>query len=232
MKKLLTICLFFLICFTSTYAQETNKNQDFKHEFALDVTDLIRQFLFSNNGFFPVAGESVTESYTLSYRLMYKDKLNLRLGVGGTFSNGEQDLDTLNFDIGRTAIRYRIGIDRIQPISKRWEAYYGLDFFQERSKQNSSYVSTRNNYVTKRETTGNRYGVSPLIGIRFRFNDRVGLQTSLNAEFYQNSSTNTNTAEVLNRNLAAVLPDNQTNNNNTSGLDINIPINLVLTFRL
>lgn len=231
MKKLLTICLFFLFCLSATYAQEADKNQNFKHEFGLDVTDLMRQFLFSNGGFFPVS-QGVTESYTLSYRLMYKDKINLRVGVGGNFSTGEQNLDTLNLDISGKAIRYRIGIDRIQPISKRWEAYYGIDFFQENSEQKNSFVSTSNNYIRRGVNSQSRSGIAPLIGLRFRFNDRIGLQTSLNAEFYQSTSTTTTDYEVLNRNIAAVLPENQKSDSNLSGLDINIPINIVLTFRL
>lgn len=233
MKKLLTICLFSFFCLTANYAQEVDKNQNFKHEFGLDITDLMRQFLFSSGGFFPVS-QGVTESYTLSYRLMYKDKLNLRLGVGGNLRNGDQNIDTLNFDIGSKAIRYRIGIDRIQPISKRWEAYYGIDFFQELREENNSFTNSNNNnnYIRNRVNSENRYGVSPLLGIRFRFNDRVGLQTSLNAEIYQSTNTTTTSYEVLDRNRAAILPDNQSLIDNLSGLDINIPINIVLTFRL
>lgn len=231
MKKLLTICLFFFFCLSATYAQEADKNQDFKHEFGLDITDLMRQFLFSNNSFFPIT-ENGTESYTLSYRLMYKDKINLRVGVGGNLRNGEQNQDTLNFDIGRTDIRYRIGIDKIQPISKRWEAYYGIDFFQSIGKENSAYTSTSSNYIQKRVNSENHYGVSPLIGVRFKFNDRIGLQTSLSAKFYQSSVTTTVNYEVLNHNLSAVLPENQTTEDNTHNLDINIPINIVLTFKL
>ncbi len=231
MKNLFTICLCLFIGLSTIKAQEVEKTQTFKHEVGLDMTDLMRQFLFSNNSFFPVT-QNVTESYTLSYRLMYKDKVNLRLGVGGYFNNGERTLDTINFDIGGTALRYRIGIDKIQPIKGRWEAYYGIDFFQELGKTNSTYTSTNNNYIRKSVDNQTRSGISPLVGIRFRFNERIGLQTSLNAEFYQYSDTNTTTYEVLDSNIAAVLPTNQTSGNKTNGLDINIPINLVLTFIL
>src|SRR5688572_21238722 len=187
-RRFLTMTFFVLIS-TSTFSQiisdTTKTGKVRRHELGLDITGFLKQFL--NFNFDPFYSSTYYPTYYLTYRLHF-EKMNLRMAIGGdgeyndfvspypTDSNYRYERKTFSID-------YRIGIEGFSNIGKRWQIYYGADF-------RPSFTYTKNDapywnggYANGSESFTQVYGLSPLIGFRFRINSRLSFTTEASIAF-------------------------------------------------
>jgi hypothetical protein len=116
-----------------------------------------------------------TQSYLLNYRYHLNEKTALRAGLNLDISNGESE---------GTYPDIRVGIQKNKR-SKSWVLYYGADL---------SYSYFKSNAVPN---TTSRWGLSPLLGVQYFFNQRISLSTEASLNYYHFFVTNTNSFDPL-----------------------------------
>jgi hypothetical protein len=131
--------------------------------------------------FIPIT--TLLEMYTdLGERLFDK---NIRSGLGGNFTNQKVSninypSDSNNYFRFNYAIDFRIGWEFVNEISKRWQVYYGLDTRLNYQHNKNDLIYTSNGYAYGSETIYNTFGISPVLGFRFKLNKRISLTTETN----------------------------------------------------
>lgn len=189
MKKLILIAVICSLAWSAN-AQDSTQSNNYKNEFGLDVTGFLQQFLYMNGSQFP---NYYTPVYYLTYR-RHIGKCNLRAAIGGLYyhqpfespfinDQNEYERNTQQFDL-------RVGWEWTSEISRRWQAFYGLDYRQGFMHDYNDAPYWNAGYANGRESTTISYGIAPVLGIRFRLNERISLSTeaSLNCRFetYEN----------------------------------------------
>lgn len=170
---LFALCLMTLSVSAQNVAKDST-NKEYKNLISLDAMSLLTKFV--NTGDLPV-------SWYAPYQLQYKryfGKNALRAGVGINSSqthNYTSFLDTVDYTSSIFSGVLGVGYERQVNLSKRWQLYYGADFFGE-----YEYTYTRQEYVPsyqvyRQKITGYGYGISPLLGIAFNINKRLSLGT-------------------------------------------------------
>ena len=184
MKKLITLILviFFGQAVHSQNPVQKNDTIVYRHEFGLDATSFIKQFLNLNiNG-----GQIPYPVYYLTYRLHSK-KSNLRAGFGGEYTRknarpSSPSSPSREYDLTKS-FYYRVGYEYINKINDRWSIFYGMDlrpsvFYNKNDNINQSLgftVGTTSNTKT--------IGLAPLLGARFQINKRLSLSTEVSISF-------------------------------------------------
>jgi hypothetical protein len=177
-----TIILVLALCSiaTSAYSQDEFETEN-KNELGLDVTGFIRfftQFQASNDF-------NYQPTYYLTYRRLFENG-NIRFGIGGDYDQFENTTpltDSLTFLNKSSALSTRIGWEWKTKLSKRWSAYYGGDFRFTHSSGDNEAVFFNGGYAVGNEFTANTLGLSPILGFRFKLNDRISLLTEASLSF-------------------------------------------------
>ncbi len=175
-----------------TFSQSDTIQKQHRHELGADITGLLNQFFnlnnSNNNDFLP------SPTYFITYRYHLK-KTNIRLGIGGTYFKNSVSGYKVNdenkvFYNTQTNFSLRIGYEFVSELSKKWQAFYGLDF---RPSISNNYVQAQFSnagYINGYQTESTTYGFAPLLGFRYRLNDRVSITTEPSFSYnLQKSST-------------------------------------------
>ncbi len=167
------LLLFACIITVSAFGQEERK--EYKNEFGLDATGFIRSIL--NFNIDPTFQMPYAPTYYLSYRRKFKPG-NIRFAIGGSY--GREDVpsvhsDTTMFQRNHSAINIRLGWEFTTELSKRWQAYYGLDLRATFTHSYNEVQFYNAGYANGRENRNEILGVAPLLGFRFRINDRISI---------------------------------------------------------
>jgi len=188
MKKVLLIFVLILIVLTSFGQDTITSTKPYKDEFGLDVTGLIQQFLIINQGEYYV---EYSPTYYLTYRRHFKPG-NIRAAIGSAFENKDLSptwtTDTNKYKSRSYSFDIRIGWEFINQLSKHWQIFYGFDFRPSYYYSKNDLVYWSSSYATGRESKNQIYAVAPLLGIRFKFSDRLSLTTEASFSVnYRNS---------------------------------------------
>lgn len=178
MKKVILFIAFISVLNVSFSQIKKDSAKVYHNEFGVDVTSFLMLYLpLGQNDFY-------SPSYYLTYRRKFNSG-NIRSGLGGDFSN--QNVGNTNYPNDSTkynrfsyAVDFRIGWEFVNEISKRWQVYYGLDtkISYQQNKNDLNYFS--NGYAYGSETNYNTFGISPVLGFRFKLNKRLSLTTETN----------------------------------------------------
>ncbi|MES2516403.1 MAG: hypothetical protein V4580_19770, partial [Bacteroidota bacterium] len=174
--------------------------------------------------------------YYMSYRYLFK-KSAIRFGIGGGYAkndlvgykvNGEDKI----FHATYTNFSVRIGYEFTSELSKRWQAFYGLDFrptiYSQVNEANNSNGGYINGSVNK-ETT---YGFSPLLGFRFRLNDRVSLTTEASFSYNIRKAASQSTYVSQDNALYPNIPNGKVTQTTNIAASFATPLFLILTVKL
>ena len=166
---------FILICLPFCFiAQEANGNT-YKNEFGIDATSFVLRFIKLNS-----EESTYLETYDLTYRRKFEPG-NIRFAIGGNFADEdvppvfEEDQNKYKYEA--STFNARIGWEFKSEISKKWQVFYGADFrpsFQ-RIKEDATMFNA--GYANGYESKVQNYGIAPVLGFRFRLNERLSLST-------------------------------------------------------
>lgn len=178
MKKVILFIAFISVLNVSFSQVKKDSAKVYHNEFGVDVTSFLMLYLpLGQNDFY-------SPSYYLTYRRKFESG-NIRSGLGGDFSN--QNVGNTNYPNDSNkynrfgyGVDFRIGWEFVNEISKRWQVYYGLDtkISYQHYKNDLNYFS--NGYAYGSETNYNTFGISPVLGFRFKLNKRLSLTTETN----------------------------------------------------
>lgn len=233
MKK--TILLTLVFATTFLYSQSDSIYKKYRHELGADITGLLEQFFnlnYSNGMYYtpPVP------TYLVTYRYYIK-KSNIRFGVGGNYNKSSVPGYTINgqektFYNTSNQFSFRLGYEFVNELSKKWQAFYGLDFRPSFANTTNetwfSNVGYLNGYINKTTT----YGLAPLLGFRFRINNRVSLTTETSFTYNIQKNTYQRTYVSLDQNLYPSIPNDPVSKSETASAGFSQPLFLVLTVNL
>lgn len=184
MKKSKLLLLIILSNF-QILAQHLSSQNDsagkYKNEFGLDITGTIRFFtkLQSSSDYFYVP------TYYLTYR-RYMDKGNIRFGMGGEAITQELPSpynDSTVYKSNSSSLDSRFGWEFKSDLSKRWQAHYGLDFRFSMGNEKNEANYFNGGYANGYESHFSILGLAPVLGFRFKLNERISLLTEANLSF-------------------------------------------------
>ena len=175
-----SLLVFTLALSTSLFAQNMqDTTKTYRNEFGLDVTGLIKQIIY-----FAQSPNSLGGSYQYQpiYYLTYRRKFkcgNIRAAVGGNFSNGQYYRqyysDSTTFTQNTSGLNARLGWEFTSELSRKWQAFYGLDFVTSYSHNNNQGQGGSNLYMLGSERRVEVFGVSPVLGFRWHMSKRLSL---------------------------------------------------------
>ena len=182
MKKVKLIIMFSSILLLVQNALSQDDSTDlYKNELGLDVTGTIRFFTKFQNS----SDYSYTPTYFLTYR-RYFSKCNIRLGIGGGVSNQEIPSpygDSSIYNYNSSSFDSRLGCEFKSELTKRWQVFYGLDFRFSFGNTKNEAAFFNGNYANGFESHFTTIGFAPILGFRFKLNDRMSLLTEANFSF-------------------------------------------------
>lgn len=177
MKKLF-LAIIFATSILTTFAQDTTKLEKVYHnEFGIDATGFLKQFFNFNQGQF---SEYYSAIYYLTYRRHFKCG-NIRFAIGGDFANNDFSssisTDSNKYHNNSYLLNSRIGWEFFNNLSHRWQVFYGIDF-----KPSVGYIKNdapywSGGYANGYEAKSRIYGIAPLLGFRFKLNNRLSFST-------------------------------------------------------
>jgi hypothetical protein len=180
LKKTVIVFAFLIGIVTHSPCQDTLKASPPKlriNEVGLDITPFIKFYAnFSGN-----SGDVYRPVYYLTYRHYFK-KLNIRAAAGGNYLS-EETPSSYDINEGKMYLRdektleFRIGVESFQTLGKRWQLFYGIDVRSIQYQYYNEAAFFNAGYAHGQEYTIDGTGMAPLLGIRFRFNDRISLLT-------------------------------------------------------
>lgn len=230
-KNILIICLFLFFAY-GMFAQTDSTAKRFRHEFGIDVSTILGGILVPGDFGFVTAE---VYDFPLSYRL-YTPIANVRAGVGVSAATQIYDQFFNNFGVdtlegNNLILDSRIGLERMTTINKHWIIFYGIDYEYHRYKDYRQNISSSQGYQTDWTIMSKQHGITPFLGFRFEFNDRIGLQTELRINYNMMKQTVAREYTPLIDNPIN-LPDDGTEFFNSSRFNFNKPSFLILTVKL
>jgi len=207
-KKNILILLFLFIGLGSSVGQ-IDETKTKIYQVGLNVGPLWTNIIHHQEEQAPIAISSVfSVQEILSFKLI-KNKIGLRLGLGGQYIKQKMEDNT---DI-QSSILGRIGFEKQIEFTKRWECFYGLDLKLNLGKLKFSFEENPYKW--------NRVGLSNFFGMQYRLTPRLILQTEMSLQFSQTTTRNsiqffinpfpiepTGVGEkTVNRNIDIVLPN-------------------------
>lgn len=189
MKTTLLLLSFFAIS-SAAIGQDTVKTKQYHNEFGIDATGFVKQFIFISTNNFP---EYYIPSYFLTYRRHLKCG-NIRFAIGGSFSDHDIPTaftgDSNNYHYTSRSFDSRIGWEFSNELSKRWQVFYGMDFRPSFSYTKDDAPYWNGGYANGSEEKSQNYAIAPVLGFRFRINQRLSLSTeaSFSLNFQQSES--------------------------------------------
>lgn len=179
-NKIFILLSGFLLLAQNVLSQTDTTNQ-YKNEFGIDVTGTIRFF----TKFQSSSDYNYTPTYYLTYR-RYFDQGNIRFGIGGNLSDLEitgMVGDSNIYHRITNSIDTRLGWEFKSELSKRWLVFYGLDVRFSSGKQKNEAAFFNGGYAVGFENRSTTYGFAPVLGFRFKLNNRISLLTEANLSF-------------------------------------------------
>ncbi len=173
-----------LTCFLPTQlnGQDTIIKSDKHHEFGVDLSPLIKGFV-AGAGLFGSGYE-----FSVMYRYHF-DTWAIRGGLGGTVNTEESKInDTITDKRDNSHFRIRLGAERKVNFSRRWQIFYGADLYYAHLISKDEVI-IKNFYSSMQNGTSNYYGLSPMVGFRFKINKRISFTTenSFLIYYYKNN---------------------------------------------
>jgi len=221
--------LIFLLISDASQAQEGKIH---RNEFGINALPFIHQF-------FNVSLTEHSNYYDPGYSFHYRRYLkhgNLRFAIGGEYDY--QDLSPRVEAAPNTYkwIRYvlysRLGWEFTNEISKRWQVFYGLDFryvndYFRHDGVDEDDIEYHNGTLRKDEN----YGIAPLLGFRFKLNDRLSLTTEANYLFNWQYENETDFSLPVSPQFPD-LPDQPEPEERTFDMDFFVPMFVTIHIRL
>ena len=177
--------------------------------------------------------------YNATYQLTYKrhfEKISLRAGIGVRSSSSERD-PTVSWDDGKIKtesrdIDYRLGIEWNSLIGKKWNFYYGIDFrhFDEYRYNDSNHYNAGYRHGSKRKEQ--TFGLAPLMGIEFKINDRISLQTEASFIGYRLKTSYQPIIKQVSDNPSQPFPSTEVEKSSGSGTGFSIPHFILIAIRI
>jgi Outer membrane protein beta-barrel domain len=230
MKKIILITL--LLLSISSYSQTDSLNKKYRHELGADITGLLSQFFYTNNSNY----YSKIPLYFVTYRYHLK-KSNLRFGIGGTYNkqsingykiNGEDKV----FYNSQTNFSVRLGYEFVSELSKKWQAFYGIDFRPTIINADNQAQYSNGGYINGYKSKSTVYGFAPLLGFRFRINDRVSITTEASFSYNIEKKLSQKTYISLDNNVYPYIPNDKELKNTNIEASFSQPLFLILTVKL
>lgn len=186
MKTLITLFLLAALSFKA-FAQD----QTYKNEFGIDATSFFLRFLKIDINTPTV----YLPTYYLTYRRKFENG-NLRFGIGGYYANADvppvfnDDHNSYKFE--SKILSTRIGWEFKNELSKKWQVFYGCDFRPSFQHTIEDAIFWNGGYAYGAEYKIENYALAPLVGFRFRLNERLSLstETSLAINFQEEKFRN------------------------------------------
>jgi hypothetical protein len=165
--------LLLVISFES-YSQKDTNIKSYKNIIGLDAAYLFNQYIY---GIYDRYINFYSNSnYVLSYRRMYKSQA-LRMALGGAHNdNNQKTNDTQSSKYVYNTFNAGLGYEKHFQLTKRWYAYYGLEFILRYNKNESEYIYSTS-YTNKSYIQDIGYGLSPLFGVGCKLNNRISIST-------------------------------------------------------
>lgn len=231
MKKNKLLILLFCFLFLAQNALSQNDTSKInRNEFGLDATGTIRFFTKFQN----TSDYSYTPTYYLTYR-RYFDKGNIRFGIGGEVSDIEQSSpfgDSAIYNRTSNSLDTRLGWEFKSDLSKRWQVFYGLDLrFSVRDFRNESSFFN-GGYAYGFESNSKTYGIAPVLGFRFKLNDRISLLTEANFNFNLSKYKNKDFYTVIPGSGSPELPDEVAPNTRSIYTSFSQPLAVYFVFNI
>ncbi len=231
MKKLIVIS--FLLSAFNTFSQSDSIKNQRRHELGADITGLLSQFFNLNNSTNYYAPSPI---YFITYRYHLK-KSNIRFGIGGTYFKNSMSGYKVNseekiFYNTSTNGSVRIGYEFVSELSKKWQAFYGLDFRPSISNNDNQAQFSNGGYINGYKNKATTYGFAPLIGFRFKINDRVSITTE--ASFSYNIQNSSSQKTYLSQDLSTYpfIPNDNTIKTTNISASFNQPLFLIFIVNL
>jgi hypothetical protein len=172
------IVLGILLCLSiSSFAQDDPLFKVRKSELGIDVTSLIgRTLAISRFGFFE-------QEYQPTYYLIYRQHFStfrLRALAGGRFDSNNLDNEAdrlMNID-------YKLGIETITNLGRKWQIFYGLDLAVGHDYRYNEQSWTGQLYEYKNDV--DYFGVAPFLGLKFFISNRMNISVETSLLFRRN----------------------------------------------
>ncbi len=175
-KKYVLLLLMALYLGQPCLAQNQPITSTNRHEIGFDITTLLDYTIFKS-----------TLNYPKLYQVMYRyhfTKWDIRSGIGVNFGEGERlTNDTSQLISNNNYFAFRAGVEGKIDFKKRWQFFYGFDVITRRTVSTSALINS-SLYDTEYVDKLTRYGVAPLLGLRFKINKRVSITTESNFAVY------------------------------------------------
>lgn len=172
------------------FSQDSIRTKKFHNEFGIDATAFIKQFLNFDNGQF---SDQHSSTYYLTYRRHFNCG-NIRFAIGGSYSDNDISpafqVDSNKYHYNSYSVSSRIGWEFFSNLSKRWQTFYGVDFRQSISYIKNDAPYWNGGYANGYESKSSNYSITPLLGFRFRLNNRLSLSTEASFSFNFQQSSN------------------------------------------
>lgn len=237
MKKILLslafICIFG-ISFSQVKSIKSDTNKVYHNELGVDVTGFFRRFFpLVQMDYYGQFYYIESPAYFLTYRRHLKCG-NVRVGIGGDFSRRDvknylNTDDTKNYVSLNHSLSTRLGWEFTNELSNKWQIYYGLDLKFSKQYYSSNGYIFNTDYIVGYESTTQKYGISPLLGIRFKLTNRLSLTTeaclSVNFENSYSERTFTPTSNLYPSKDKEVTP-----RINSVSSSFTQPLSVILTF--
>ncbi len=193
MKKFMSSTFLLIVVSFASGQDSASINKKYHNEFGIDATGFMKQFIYISNSQY--GGPYYTPTYYLTYRRHLKPgNIRFAIGMGLKYQNVQSPLeeDQNNYNNSSFEFDARIGWEFCEKLSKRWEVFYGLDFRPTYLYEKNDVRYWNGGYANGYEQTSKTYSLAPLLGFRFKLNDRLSLTTeaSFSVSHFENQSRN------------------------------------------
>jgi hypothetical protein len=185
--KLKLILIAFILCTTATIAQTEDEAKP-AHQIGVNASLFIKQFLSFNET------STTLSPYMLTYKYI-EDNQGWRIGAGAFNTNTKTNTNSLSGLTSNTTLTIdtRLGYEWQKGLDKRWLVYYGVDGTYSYSKTRSTNTVQTGAFPPKTEemissSESFTIGGGPVLGMEFKINKRISLNTETTAYFSYNET--------------------------------------------
>jgi len=223
-----------MICFCSMYVhgQDSTANRiakKHKNQIGVDMTVLIRQFFHLDNSAYPT---KYIPEYFATYRRHLKNG-NIRFAFSLLlYGKDDHQTDTTTLKPRKQEYNYRIGYEWISDINKRWQLFYGVDFKNDIVNDYNEFDYQNDGWRRGHDNSTITYALSPMLGIRFKFNDRISILTETSLDFLVQDYKHKPIITQISDNPGLPKPSEYVYNYKMTTTQINYPLFIELSFDL
>ncbi|MES2678787.1 MAG: hypothetical protein V4635_02830 [Bacteroidota bacterium] len=229
--KTFRVMLLLLVVSNTIVAQDSLRVKQRHHELGLDLSSFIKYYFnFGQGGTLPL----FNTPYYLHYRFHLPANNNIRAALGGGYSETEITSpyvdDQTRYKNTQQALNYRLGFEHFENISPKFQVFYGLDLNSGNSYQKNDAPYWNAGYANGVENKNVSYGVSALLGLRYKLNKRLSIFTESSILLSQ-SRTSQRKYYIPLSSAYLPLPDVKTNSK-TLNTAFNFPLFIVIAVDL